>query len=227
MTSIVPRTAYAAIALGALVWCSCESPLSDVPISEPSVLRAEVVAQRAIGSSGYTASVLEVALRDKHEQWVELKEGSVSVDGLLMSYDGFGAYVRNDPVQPDVDYTFVVTLSDGSKYTSKVHTPKNLSQFTVPATYNRTGPFTVSWREVDPTASATLDLVGDSASAEFSVSSSQGSYTLQATDLARFHAGETVRVMLTFTKSGQVDGRFMSTSFAEALFSITRNTQIR
>lgn len=209
--------------LPAVLWCACNSPLSDVPVSEPSVLRAIALAERDIGASNTTSSVLMLELRDKHEEWVHLKEGSVTVNGLPMGYDGLGAYTRNDAVAPEATYSFVVTLSDGSTYTCVVHTPKNLYQFTVPASHNRTTPLTVGWQETDASAGATLSLQGDSVSAQYYPSSSLGSFTLQPSDLARFHPGETVHLTLRLSKAGQVDGRFMSTSTASASFSIARN----
>jgi hypothetical protein len=217
---------YSTYGLLVALWPACSSPLSDVPISEPSVLRVSALAQHDIGTSGAATSLLQVALFDKHEQWVELKEGGVTVNGLPMSYNGLGAYTRSDVVRPDVNYSFVVTLSDSSKYSCNVHTPLNLYQLNLPASYNRTGPLTVSWLSVDVTAQTVLELSGDSASARYNIPSSQGSFTLQPTDFSQFHSPQTLRVTLSYSKPGLVDYHFMSTSSAWASFSISRNMQL-
>lgn len=222
------RPVLASIAL-TFMSASCgvvQSPLSDVPISDPSVLRVIAQANRGIGTSGSVTSLLEVRLYDKHDEWVQLKEGSVTVNGLPMDYGGFGQYARNDEVRADANYAYVVTLSDGSHYTCGAHTPKNLFQLTVPASYNRAGPLTVSWLQVDSASQASLEIKGDTVTAKFYPISSQGSFTLQSADLARFHHGQTLLITLMYLRPGQADSRFMSTSSASASCSISRNIQL-
>ncbi len=216
------------LAIMAAIVSTCTSPLSDVPVSEPSVLRAAAVAERDISASNIASTFFQLALRDKHEQWVHLKEGDVTVGGLPMSYNSFlGSYVRNDVVLPNATYTFVVTLSDGSRYTCTVRTSKDLNELTVPSSYDRTGYFTVSWKEVDGSTTAMLTVAGDSTSASYYPQSASGSYRLPSSEFTRFHGSQTLRITLTLTKPGQVDGRFMSTSTAASWFSITRTCLLR
>lgn len=227
MKSTISIPATSLVFVGALVWCSCSSPLSDVPISEPSVLRAVAVAERDIGVTNGITSFLQLSLRDKHEEWVELKEGNVTVNGLAMSYDGWGSYVRNDAVQPDANYTYKITLSDGSKYSCQVHTPKDLHQFDVPSEYDRKSPLTLTWQESDGAAQARIDLADASQTFSYYPYASAGSYTLQPSAFDKFQAGATIRVTLTFTTNGSADPRLMSTSTAYGSFSISRNLLLR
>ena len=208
---------------------SCElskSPLSDVPVSEPDVIRVIAEADRDISSSNTSSSLLRVTLYDKHEEFIELKKGSVAVNGLPMSYLMLGEYERNDVVQPDYDYTFTVTLSDGSNYSCHVHTPKNLYQMTVPSTYDRKSALTITWGDADPQAQGTLSFYGDTTSASVNVTSGQGSVTVQPSSLVGLHSGQTLRVELEYKRKGTVDVGFMSTSIAGAWFTITRSMKI-
>ncbi len=216
--------AIAAIALGS----SCQSPLSDVPISEPSVVRVVALVERDVYTTGGVAHTVEATLLDKHNEFIHLKEGSVKVNGLDMSYSWPRGYVRDDlQVVPDKDYTFNVTLADGSEYSCRAHTPLNLYELTIPAEYNRSTPFTVSWRSTDVTAVTRLDLRGDSATASFTLPSGDGTYSLQPTAFAQFHGSQTVHATLTLSKKGQVDAGFMSTSTADAVLSITRDFHLQ
>jgi hypothetical protein len=217
------------ILLGFL-WTSCElteSPLSDVPISEPSVIRVVAEADRDVGTTNYTSSRLMVSLYDKHEEFIELKQGSVSVNGLPMAYSGFGEYIRtNEAVRADADYTFVITLSDGSQHSCGVHTPKNLNQLTVPATYDRKSNLVVSWQTPDPAAVTTLILSGDTVTTRYQISQGAGSVSLPPSSLAKFHGGQTLSVEILEVRSGHLDGGFMSTSTVTASFSISRSMRI-
>ena len=223
-----PRNILIAIVFSA-VCSSCEltqSPLSDVPVSEPDVLRVIAEADRDVYASGSASSLLRVTLYDKHDEYVELNKGNVTVNGLPMNYVVWGQYERTtDVVNPDYNYTFTVTLSDGSQYSCRVHTPKNLNQLSVPATYDRNSPLKVTWGEIDNQALATLTFSGDT-TLTFYVLASQGSVTLQPSALAKFHSGQTLTVTLTYTRSGSVDSGFMSTSSAGASFSVSRYMQI-
>ncbi len=50
-----------------------ESPLSDVPVSEPSVIRVQAEADRDIQSSSASSSLLRVTFDDKHDEFRQLE----------------------------------------------------------------------------------------------------------------------------------------------------------
>ncbi len=212
------------------VGISCElteSPLSDVPISEPSVIRVLAEADRDNGSTNAVSSLLMVTLYDKHDEFIEIKNGQVSVNGLSMTYCGFGQYIRtNETVSPDASYTFVVSLSDGSQYSCNVHTPKELRELTVPAQYDRKSNLVITWQTSDPEAVTTLIVKGDTVQTQYRVASGAGTFTLQPSALTRFHSGQTLKVKVLEVRTGHVDVGFMSTSSATASFSISRNMGI-
>ncbi len=215
--------------LSGIVFAACqlvESPLSDVPISEPSVIRVLAEADRDIQSSNSSSSLLRVTLYDKHDEFIELKDGHVSVNGQPMSYHMLGQYERTDNVKPDFDYTFTVSLSDGSEYSCRVHTPKDLHQLNLPATYDRKSPLTITWADADPLAEGSLTFYGDTTWATVYVSPAQGSVTLQPSALSNLHSGQTLHVTLEYKRRGAVDSGFMSTSTVGAWFRISRTMGI-
>ncbi len=228
MTSFHKYSNMLIVCVAAAICFSCQSPLSDVPISEPSVVRVVVLVERDTYTTGSVAHTVEATLLDKHNEFIHLKEGSVTVNGLEMSYSWPRGYVRDDlQVVPDKDYNFNVTLSDGSEHSCKVHTPLNLYEFIVPSEYDRSAAFTVSWRNADGMAATRLDLRGDSATTSITLPSADGTCSLQPTAFAKFHGSQTVHATLSLSKKGQVDSGFMSTSSADAVLSITRDFHLK
>jgi hypothetical protein len=204
-----------------------ESPLSDVAITEPGVLQIIALAERDLGPSNLTSTEFMVNVYDKHGEYVKVKNGNVTVNGMPMSNSIFGEYLRTgDDITAKSTYTFTVTLSDGSKYSCHVQTPADLHKLNLPTSYDKKAALTVSWQSSDAAGQTTIGIAGDTTSTQVGVSPGQQSITLQPSAFARFHGGQRLRVTVTSTTEGHIDGGFMSTSRVSATFSIAGYLQI-
>lgn len=223
------RDAVSSIAL-VLFLAGCNmvnSPLSDVPISDPSLLQIIAVANRDVSPDGFASSTLSVNLYDKHGEYVKVMNGKVEVNGEVMTDSYFGSYVRSgEPVTANTHYGFTVTMSDGSRDSCHVRTPADLRTLTVPSSYDRKAPFVVSWSGADPSLPTTVEFLGDTLSVTLSASAGQSSLTVQPASIARLHSGQTLRVTASIRRTGSIDSGFMSTSRVTATFSVARNMRI-
>jgi hypothetical protein len=141
------------LALGStFVLSSCESPLSDVEITDPGLLQTHFVVERALLQDGSVIASLHTTIFDKNLASIELKNAHVKVNGEEMSTTELlnitTYYIPSASVNLSTDYNFEVILSDGQSYDGSVTTPgKAFTSVTVPSSPSINEDLTVSWED--------------------------------------------------------------------------------
>lgn len=222
------RYASFVVVLLSLVGLSCSSPLSDVNVTDPSVLRPAFTVSKSIDNTGTRTVDYQADIYDKNSELVTIQNGSVKLDGYLMDtktnllggqyYDLSGE--SEVKFSTATKYNFTITLSDGSQYSGTVTSQSvDLYEFNAPSSQSRTQPITVSWKGTDTTAqmwinmtySFKTDTTTGSGSQVFQiVDPSSGTFTIPVSYFTSTQ-GATYRVDLTLESEvkGTVDRRFM------------------
>src|SRR5687767_5324092 len=136
-----------------LFFSSCESALSDMEITDPSLLHTTFVAERALLDNGTVLYSLHANLFDKNLASIELKNGQVKVNGQQMSVTellNISTYhIPGATVGLNTDYNFEVVLANGESYAGTVTTQeKTFTTLTVPSTSTANSDLTISWQDV-------------------------------------------------------------------------------
>lgn len=149
-----PRRAATWFALAIPLFLSnCESALSDMEITDPSVLQTHFVVERTMLEDGTVISSLHANLFDKNLASIQLKNGQVKVNGQQMSVNEiFNISIYHIPtatVDLNTNYDFEVVLANGEGYSGTVTTQeKTFTTLTVPSTSTVDSDLTISWQEV-------------------------------------------------------------------------------
>lgn len=221
------HTLILALAAGFFGCNLVESPLSDVPISNPSVLQVIAVANREMTAAGGVTMTLKVNLYDKHGEYVKIMDGAVLVNGKQMHDGSYGDYILDtEPVRPLTRYAFTVIMSDGSRESCAVRTPADLSRFDVPASVNLSEAFTITWSKADDAIPLTVDFDGDTASVRLVSARGATSMRVLPSELRPLHPGQVLRVTASYVATGGIYGGFMSTSRVSSTFSVVRSMRI-
>lgn len=150
--------------------CMEDSALSDVEISDPSLIQPDISLYRIRDNSGLLTSKIEVFIWDKNYNSIELKKGSVSVNGQIMQLKKLpltGApYYTIDTsilkVELNKLYTFTISLGDGKLYQSSINTQSiDLTSLILPAAYNKQDNMTISWAGHDISSEFNIQLACD------------------------------------------------------------------
>jgi hypothetical protein len=221
---------------------TCSSPLSDVSISDPSVIQPQLYVSKTIDNG---AKVVEYIgeIWDKNLQLVTLKDGGVKVNNISMGthtipiFNGQEYYISGEDslkYSLNTNYTFVITLGDGSQYNGSVTTQsKDLYQFTAPSSQSRTQDLLISWLDTDPNATMSVQVLykyqTDSSSSSNTEtvqipSSAKGSFIISKTYFTPSQ-GKTTEVDLTLISEirGTIDSRFRAGSSIVSDLKMTRN----
>lgn len=229
---------FLALSSCALIGCG-ESSLSDVNLENPSLIRPEITVSKTISSSREISQTIEVWLYDKQGFSIELKAGSVRVNGVPMtvSRDLFGApyyaIESNHPeVLPNTTYTFAITLADGSEYTASVTTQeKTPLAFNVPSRHNRGQDLMVSWQEVDDRYPMKIRLISHTKTDGLDEIDSQtidipnpgtGRHIIPASALSVSPDSYRIDLTLSSEKSGSIDSHFRKGGEMTSRFSIKK-----
>jgi len=232
--------------------CTQISPLSDVPIEDPSLIRAKLYVSKAVNSNGGTAQAIYARLEDKNGDRIELEQGSVSVNGLIMQVSREVNFVppfiinTNLPyytisegrlsVLPDSTYAFKITLADNKEYSATIHTQENdLNALHVPSNHRRTQPLTVKWVVADgryPIRIYTVRWSKENGqdrihSASFDVNSGGGEFTFSGNFFTEFPDTYRVDFTVSSRKEGQVDAAFAGGSHISSVFSVSKSVEIQ
>ncbi|RMH74008.1 MAG: hypothetical protein D6675_01025 [Gemmatimonadetes bacterium] len=235
---------YIIITVIGLSGCTGDSPLSDVVLSDPSLIKPVITLEKSINAHGIANQKIEVWLYDENEDSIQLKDGGVTVNGIPMerrqSFVTHAPYYGIDqnrlPVQPDEDYTFVITLGDGENYRATLHTPEALYAFNVPAIHSRTLDMTLTWLQADTypiylNYQYTYRREGEDADRlgerDFYISHpEEGVYTLQASAFQSPDHISHAHFVLSRRKEGYIDSRFRPGREISATFSIAAESDI-
>jgi hypothetical protein len=127
-----------------LTLISCESPLSEEGVSDPSLIQPKIQVQMETDYKGKLYYRYKCKIYDNHLKAVEIKDGGVKINGynMILIKDFFGSYYLLDnsqiPYELDTKYNFTITLTDKKEYggTITTHTD-SIREFIVPAKYSR------------------------------------------------------------------------------------------
>ena len=135
--------------------CMKDSSLSDVEISDPSLIRPDISLTRTRDNSNRLETDIKVFLWDKNFDAVQLKKGSVSVNGNIMKVDKLvltGApYYTIDTtvlrVELNKTCTFIIELADGQQYEASITTQNvDLYELNLPSGYSKLNNMDISWK---------------------------------------------------------------------------------
>jgi len=232
-----------ALILG-LMLVDCEepsSPLSDIILDDPSVIKPCITFSKSINNYGSAYYSITVTIYDRNNQEVILKDGSVDVNGKLLSasYSARSyswSSSKEKIIYPDSSYTVTITLGNGDQYHAWLDTPeKELLTFAVPDTHSRNQDLTVSWTDIDFRYPQTLEY---SYSWSNSQESGNNTKTFTITDRSKgnFTIGESfftnpegiyaATLKIITRVNGTVDEAFMPGGYIQCVFYITRQLKI-
>ncbi len=136
-----------------LVILSCESPLSEEGVSDPSLIQPKIQVQMESDYKGSTYFRYRCKIYDKDLKAVELKGGGVKVNNynMILIKDVLGSYYLLDDSQIkyelNTNYNFTITLSDLSQYYATVTTHSDsIREFIVPIKQSKTKNMEVTWK---------------------------------------------------------------------------------
>lgn len=219
-----------------LLFSSCESPLSDVEITDPGTLITTFSADRTMLDDGTVNTALSATLLDKNLASIELKNGQVKVNGQQMSvYEILNISTYHIPeatVSLNTEYNFEVVLANGQSYAGTVTTAgKTFTSFTVPTNATRDSDLTVSWQDVyvydefiitTDLTSSTGTVVGP----RFTLTPDQmqaGSFVIPKSTFATPEGITSVKIALVGVEYGTIDSKFHTGSGTISRMRVEKN----
>jgi hypothetical protein len=223
--------------------CSDDSSLSDVSIDDPSLVRPEIIVSKDIDTTGTVSSTIQAWLYDKNNDLIELKNGGITVNGIQMSIGK--TLVNKAPYyyipqtqldfKLDSTYTFIITLGNGSTYSSSIKThDKNLHTFNVPKEHNKNQDLPVNWLEIDNRYPMKIifDAEADTSATPYETieipasDRDLGSYTISYTKFNNPPDIRSVELKLISEKDGAVNSSFMTGSKITSRLSIKKKVKV-
>lgn len=163
---IIPLLFITAILL--IMRCAQNSALSDVEITDPSLLKVTIEMQRTQDQNGSIFPTINAYLYDKNDNYVSLKNGALYVNGIMMQLQNLPIgnlpyYTASGLINFTIDslYTFTIMLADSSKHFFTVRTQtQDIYAFTVPTNISRHVALNVSWLNKDTTGTIFIESTG-------------------------------------------------------------------
>lgn len=230
-----------------LFWgCSENSALSDVEITDPSLIQPDVQISHNIDTLGNTTIRYVANLYDKNYDLIELKNGSVTMNGIPMVIGR--TLITNAPyyyVNPpgylnftlNTQYTCTVTLADNSTYDLTVTSQNSwLNEFVVPDVHSKSQDMTIEWSSVESGNDMHLSLSMWYSNSDTSAGQmfrtidipepANGSYTISKENFNTQEGVYYVSIQLMADKIGISDNAFRSGSSIYARQSISESVRI-
>jgi hypothetical protein len=153
MKKIISTVVALFIASLVLPLCRCTSPLSDVDITDFSIIGATITMTKYLGGLPPAYKSVQARINDKNGASVKIRNGGVTVNGTAMTYDSstfVQSYViENFPMIKNTTYRFIISVSNGDQCTSTVTTPPaEFGTVTVPDSFSLSQGATVTWTDV-------------------------------------------------------------------------------
>jgi len=152
---------YIKVSLGIILFASsmmltnCDSPLSDEPLNDPSLIAPVLTIERTYDNSKTLKGEVMADLFDKNLNLVRIKDGGVFVNGTALTLEYYitgGPYYETTgdyPIHCNTNYTMTVEMSNGDTYDSQVRTQfQDLHTFNIPATFSHTDSIQVTWADI-------------------------------------------------------------------------------
>jgi hypothetical protein len=149
--------------------CTQDSPLSDLDLTDPGLIKPDIEISKSFYSSGTISYSHTVWIYDKNNNSVNIQNGKVVINGIELSpekelldkapyYSIDPAYIL--PFEFNKVYTCQITLSDGTVYSSTVKSRSvDIDSFVVPLTHDRTKDLLLKWSPVDPKEKIELSML--------------------------------------------------------------------
>jgi len=211
----------------ALAFCfsNCDSPLSDVEITDPGLLITNFTVERSVSDDGTVLDALKATVFDKNLASVELKNGHVNVNGQQMSITEIlnikTYYISKPTISLNTDYNFEMSLADGNIYKGAVKTQaKALTSLTVPSNPTINEDVVISWNDVyvHDEMIITINLTspaGTVAGPTYNLTTTQmqaGTFTIPKSAFATPAGITSALITLTGVEYGTIDPKFKSGS---------------
>jgi hypothetical protein len=209
----------------AFSFTGCESPLSDVEITDPSLLQTNFAVERSLLDDGTVTASLHANIFDKNLASIQLKNGKVKVNGQEMSLTEIlnitTYHIPSASVNLNTTYNFEIILPNGQTHTGAVTTQgKTFTSMTVPQTGSVNSDLTVSWQDVYVHDVLTISLglktsTANVAGATFTLTPQQmqaGTFVIPKSNFASPEGITEVTVTLSGAKYGTIDPKFRSGS---------------
>jgi hypothetical protein len=224
----------------------CESPLSDVEINDAKLLAPHFKVIRERDNNDRLECRVELWIKDKNGNTVELKKGNVKVNDqemyvereVLTSAPYYKVGIKDVGLGEQFD--FEVELSDGKVYTASITTfEKDLGSFSAPKEHAKGNSMQVSWQEAFAFDYLQLNIQNEYKEDEnvfgwtFKTIEFQNDTKLKASytiDKSEFDTHPKVhRSTLTIkaVKEGTVDKNFRGGSKSESIFSYEKSVEIK
>jgi len=227
---------------------SCESPAKVEDISDPSNIKPQILLSKVINNSDKSAiSLITVKLKDKDENYIELENGNIFVNGKIMSppsSNGSGSetkyYKLSLPVAADSIYIFEVHFPGEIIAYAWIETPEiDLSEMTIPLEHARNTSLSIQWPEKDFRYPQTVWIQNWNASDGFS-SDHQTSLNILRPDLGVFvipaqyitygnvsdALTEETRIYLVAHSVGILEDAFMEGGYIECQFQLFQDIYV-
>jgi hypothetical protein len=229
MSSLITKHARYAATLFAfaitLHFSNCESALSDIEITDPSVLQTNFVVERALLNDGTVVNSLHATIFDKNLASVQLKNGQVKVNGQQMSVTeilNISTYhIPAATVNLNTAYNFEMVLANGQVHSGTVTSQaKTFTSLTVPATGSVNNDLPISWQDVyvHDVLTISLNLTSPSGTvpgATFELTPAQmqaGTFVIPKSNFAATPGITSATVTLSGAKYGTIDSKFRTGS---------------
>ena len=217
----------------AFMLTNCDSPLSDEPLNDPSLISPTLTIERTYDNSKTLKGEAIAHLFDKNFALVRIKDGGVYVNGTALElyyYITGGPYYETTgdyPIYCNTQYTMTVKMSNGDEYDSVIRTQfQDLHTFNIPTTFNNTDDVQISWEEIIPDHPMSLEFSYDDDTGVGSVyveipedSVDTGSYTIPHENFVTL-AGKTVKAKIMSEKFGTANEHFKTTASISSKFSV-------
>ncbi|HEX2962849.1 MAG TPA: hypothetical protein VHO43_13710 [Ignavibacteriales bacterium] len=223
--------------------CMQESVLSDVEITDPTVIRPEITFAKSKEGGSITQSIY-AWINDKNNNPVELKNGGVSINGKAMPVKNMmglpyysGLDVVSD-IRPGYTYDISIKLKTEKTYNASIKIQeKDLATLTLPASHNRFEDMNISWTEIDPNRELKLEMLNyyknnnQETTEAFTMYIPQqnlaaGKFSIPSTYFQSTQNIFKTRITLSSKVSGTIYEGFRSGSSIESTLSISKTCQI-
>jgi hypothetical protein len=199
--------------------------LSDIEITDPSVLQTHFTVERTLLDDGTVLSGLQTTILDKNLASVEIKNGQVKVNGQQMTVAeilNISTYhIPSATVDLNTKYDFEVVFANGQSHTGTITTQqKTFTSVTVPANASIDDDLIISWQDiyVHDDLIITLNLTSPAGTVpgpSFTLTDAQmqsGNFTIPKSNFATPVGITHATITLTGAKYGTIDSKFRSGS---------------
>jgi hypothetical protein len=208
-----------------LIFSHCDSPLSDIEVTDPGLLITNFVVERALLDDGTVLGALNTTILDKNFGSVELRNAQVKVNGQQMALTEIlnikTYYIPSPTVNLDTKYDFEMVLADGQSYRGSVTTQaKTFTSITVPSNPSTANDLIISWNDVyaHDTILISLNLTSSAGTvpgATFELTAAQiqaGTFTIPKSTFTTPAGITSALITVTGVGYGTIDSKFRSGS---------------